>query len=231
MRLLVVLLSSVVLLTSCAVVHSDFTRELEVGTLTKTNAKQIAVFSQKPSRAALKIGMVSTDGNRSSGSDDLVKEAKKIAAELGGDFIVVEDSGVESTTVYSPGYAKYKARGNTSCTDYFRSKYDSEDYCFVESSIRTIHCPWAKYSVWVYTPSQLGVRLDENNHVVSFHLNSDAEKAGVNVGDKLIGIDGYDVLDERSFHHLMDVYSGDKVQLALQRDSERIDCVITALPN
>ncbi|MGC2595208.1 MAG: PDZ domain-containing protein [Rhabdochlamydiaceae bacterium] len=85
--------------------------------------------------------------------------------------------------------------------------------------------------MWVYAPAQLGLRFDDGNFISSFNLNSDAKKAGVKVGDKIIGIDGYDIFDEKVIHHFMDIHPGDKVTISLLRGSKQLEYQITALAN
>lgn len=91
--------------------------------------------------------------------------------------------------------------------------------------------PSANYSVWVYTPAQLGIRLDNKSTIIGFHLNSDAFEAGICPQDTLIGIDGLDLNDENLNHHLMKIQPGDKVVLNIIQNNNRFDKIITALPN
>jgi len=219
-------------LTSCAIVHSSFTPEAYVITGTpKEDYQKVEYFAHKPMRAALRIGIISSNGNGFSDFDDLIKKTKKKAAELGGDFILSEDSGVDSQTVYSPGYSTYQANAHASYGGYSGYGSGNAQGYSVGPSISTVHRPWSVFSVWIYAPSDLGLRLDENNFVTGFHLNSNAEKAGVEIGDKLLGVDGKDVRDQALITHLMKVKPGDLVQLVLHRGSHRTECKITALPN
>jgi len=213
-------------------VRSSFTPEAYVvSRQPKENYKAVEYLAHKPIRAALRIGVISVDGNGFADFDDLIKKAKKEAAELGGDFVLAEDSGVDSRTVYSPGYSKYQANAHASYGAYSGYGDGKAEGYSVGPSITTVHRPWSVFSVWIYAPSQLGLRLDENNNVNGFHLNSDGEKAGIRIGDQLLGVDGNDVQDQAVIIHLMTVNPGNKVELTFQRGAQRIERKITALPN
>lgn len=95
----------------------------------------------------------------------------------------------------------------------------------------TSYFPWAVYSVWVYTPSNLGVVLGDSWTIRDFYLNSDAESVGILSGDKIVGVDGIDVKDDGMLRHIMKVQPGDKVNLTISRDGQRMNFTITALPN
>ena len=220
------LISSLIICVSCTSVSSTFVRETNIATIEKIDPNTVEIFTQKPQRAALCIGKISTRGNGSAGTNDLMKEAKEKAAKLGGDFLLTEDYGVDSETVHSPAYTSFESK--TSNKDGTKSKESSGESRGASTS--TIHRPWRKFSVWVFAPSQLGVRMDRFK-ITSFHLNSDAAKNGVKIGDVLLGVDGHDIHDESLTQHLMRIHPGDQVKLSLLRDSETVECRITALPN
>lgn len=224
-------LASLALLTaSCTSVHSSFVKELNFVTQAQREPHSVELFTQKPQKSALRIGKISTNGNGFADFDDLIKEAKEKAAKLGGDFILAENSGIDKETIFSPGYSTYQSNAYASYGTH--SGYGNRiasGYSY-GPSVTTIERPWSVFSVWVYTPSQLGVRIDDKS-ISAFHLNSDAEKVGIKIGDILIGIDGYDVLDEALISHLMKVHPGDKVKISVLRDSKKKEFQITALPN
>src|ERR1700722_12156212 len=103
-----ILFLPLLLLVACASVRSSYIPEVQIVTQPKKEQHSVEYLAQKPSRASLRIGLISTDGNGFANFDDLLKEAKKNAANLGGDFILAEKSGVESKTFYSPGYSTYQ---------------------------------------------------------------------------------------------------------------------------
>ncbi|MES2274165.1 MAG: S1C family serine protease [Chlamydiota bacterium] len=216
--------------TSCASVHSSFVKEISVLTVAKKDKDTVEFLTQKPQKSAFRIGKISTNGNGFAGFDDLVKEAKEKAAEIGGNFILSENSGVDSKTIYSPGYSSYQAEASSSYGT--RGGYgNGQAHGYSRGpSISTVDRPWGVFSVWIYTPSQLGIRLD-NLIVSGFHLNSDAGKNGVKIGDILLGVDDYDIQDEGLIQHHMNIHPGDKVKLSLQRGLKIVECQITALPN
>lgn len=222
--------AGLIFLASCAKVDSLFTPDLVIQTTPKQDHEKIEFFAQKPSREALRIGKLTTNGNGQAGFNDLIEEAKKEAAKLGGDFVLCENSGVETNTTYVAGHTSYDSNANLNwgSNGYGNSKTTAHS---TGPSIVTTKSPWSVFSVWIYSPSQLGVRLDNAKIIESFHLNSDAEDAGVKIGDRVIGIDGYDIHDEMAVHHQRKIRPGDKVKLTLQRDGKRIEKKITALPN
>ena len=87
------------------------------------------------------------------------------------------------------------------------------------------------FSVWVYCPSQTGIRFDNEWTVVGFHLNSNTGSNGIRIDDKLIGIDNYDISDEQLIQHMMKVYPGDEIKITILRNSKRIEASVAALPN
>jgi hypothetical protein len=197
----------------------------------KTEYEKVEFLNQKPSRVALRIGLVSTNGNGYSDFDDLIEKAKKEAAKIGGDFILAENSGVEENTVYLPGQSSYNSNANLNWGSSYGYGNSSASGYSTGPSIYTTKSPWSNFSVWIYTPAQLGIRLENGNTVSSFHLNSDAGKAGIKIGDTIVGIDSFDVFDQKAIQHLMAIHPGDKVELTIQRDGKRIERQITALPN
>ena len=218
-------------LVSCGHVNTLYVPDLPIAAEPKKGVHEVVYLSQKPKNASIRIGTISTRGDGRSDFGDLVEEARKKAAALGGDFILEERSGVDESTIYSPGYTTFEAdasenRGRRSGRGLSKAKGYS-----VGPSVSTVHRPWSEFSVWIYTPSQLGIRFDEGFVVTGFHLNSDAESAGVRLGDRVLGIDGVDVMDQRLVHHRLSIQPNKKVRLTLQRGADRMDCSITALPN
>jgi hypothetical protein len=211
-------------LCSCSMVSTSFTSEpYAIVCIPKNELNNVEFFRSKPQKPALKIGVINAGGNGFSNFDDLIKQAKRKAQTLGGDFILAEDEGVDSQTLYLPGYSNYQANVN--------SFYGSASGYSTGPSISTIHRPWGLFSVWVYAPSNIGIHIDDKNVISGFHLNSDAVSVGVQIGDRLLGIDGFDVQDQKLFSHIMEIMPRQKVKLTLLRDAKKIEKEITALPN
>jgi len=212
-------------------VNSRFTKELHIETSPKIDSNQVEYLARQPQRAALRIGKISSSGNGFASFDDVIKKTKKEAAKLGGDFILLEDSGVDTSMVYSPGYSSYKANSYASYGTYSGYGSGTAAGYSVGPSLRTVNRPWCVFSVWVYCPSQTGIRFDNEWTVVGFHLNSDAPSNGIRIGDRLIGIDNYDISDEQLIQHMMGVHPGDQIKITTLRNSKRIEASVTALPN
>jgi C-terminal processing protease CtpA/Prc len=64
---------------------------------------------------------------------------------------------------------------------------------------------------------------------VGIYPNTDAAASGINVGDQLYAINGYQIYDRELVKRLFEVQPGDKVTLTIQRKGNRFDCVVTAL--
>lgn len=191
-----------VFITSC-IRHTSLNTEI-CFSLPPKDKDCVEFLTKKPYREAIRIGHISLDGTAYATQAYLIKEAKRKAAEIGGDFVMLESSGVNrqisSSNIY--GYP----------------------------SIQTNDFPWGNFSIWTYTPSQIGIKLDGST-IIGFHLKSDAIEANVQVYDTLIGIDGYDLNDESLVNHIMNIQPGDKVVLNLVQNNSRMDKTITALPN
>ncbi len=112
------------ILTSCCVVHTDYMAVNKVVTVPK-EMESVEFLMIKPKRSAICLGCVSVNGNGFSSHDNLIKEAKKKSAELGGDFILYENSGTETKTVYNPGYSNYQSNGNAFVSGGSHSVYGS----------------------------------------------------------------------------------------------------------
>ena len=217
------------LFTSCARVSSSYSPELNVSS--RRGGSAVTYFTRPPSRIALRIGTISVKGNGYAKFDDLLAEAKQLAAQYHGDFILPENSGISTSTAMVPGHSSYQSNFNANYNAYqgYASGYAS-GYS-VGPSVYTIHRPWSIFSVWVYTPSQLGISVEKNNRISGFHLNSDAQAVDVKIGDVLIGIDGVDVNDNRILNHIMTIYPGNKIKITIIRGQERLERQITAVSN
>jgi hypothetical protein len=144
---------------------------------------------------------------------------------------LLENSGTETQTTYHPGHSSYQANGNAYWNSAYGGVNQNTAAHSVGPSVSTSYFPWAVYSVWVYTPSNLGVVLGDSWTIRDFYLNSDAESVGILSGDKIVGVDGIDVKDDGMLRHIMKVQPGDKVNLTISRDGQRMNFTITALPN
>ena len=201
MRLIVACLFLAVGLASCTSV--SYRREVCVALHAKEDP--VDVKPALPPETCVRIGLLDVSGSEMSGSAALTRAAQKAAARLGADFVVLEESGVEKSL--------------------------KSDYTTVGSLVlpllRTARHPWAVYSVWCYTPADLGIKL-ANNRVKGFRLGSEAEECGLVVGDQLLGIDGIDVDDEEFKIHLFQIEPGAIVQLHVRRQGQRLDIPLQA---
>ena len=197
--------------------------------------ESVELLPFKPSRLALCVGLISTSGDCFASQDDAVKEAKKKAAALGADFIVRENSGTETLTHVDPGYSKYQSNGSAYLNGNNRSIYGSASQATsaysVGPSVSTYNYPWAVFSAWIYRPSRSGIEFDDDYVVTRFLLQSNAEELGVKIGDKVIGMNGLDVKDDKMGQHLMGVQPGDEMVFTILRDGKRMDFKIKALEN
>ncbi len=222
------LLPLIAFMHACVSVRSTISSDLQLSLPSKADPNQICYFSKKPEKTAWKIGTISVDGNGCADFEDLLVEAKERAAKLGGDFILKEDSGVEMSTRYTPASSSFES---VTYRNQHGQKEEKANQVSVGAKIETISRPWGVFSIWVYARSQLGLRLDAQNIVQGFHLNTDAQAAGVKIGDRLIGIDGCDMQDQNAVERQMSIRPGERVKLTFQRDAQWVECFVTALPN
>jgi hypothetical protein len=216
-------LVALAILTGCAITHSTYVPMVTVQAPPK-ESDSVQLLGQLPKRAALRLGVVTVSGNVYSDFDDLAAKAKKQAGGLGGDFVLVESSGHNQQTIYTPGYTSYQASAHQDCCT---GAQVATSYS-VGPTQETLLLPWATFSVWRYQPSHLGLRL-ENNIITGFHLNS--TPCDLQPGDQLIGINGYDIDDEQLTAHQLTIQPGDPVTVTVQRHTQRLTCTLTALPN
>ncbi len=222
------------LLASCCIVRSDYIAVNKIATAPK-EINSVEFFQIQPKRAAIGLGYIKSNGNGFSSHDDLINDAKKKAAELGGDYVLVQDAGTNQETVLNPGHSSFQSNGRASLSGNAYSVYGSANQnasgYSIGPSTSTYYFPWSVFSVWAYTPSNLGVNVDNECIVIAFHLNSDAESAGMMIGDKVIGVDGLDVKDDGLSQHLMEIFPDDKVVFTILRNGQRVNCTLTAMPN
>jgi membrane-associated protease RseP (regulator of RpoE activity) len=221
-------------LFSCAITKSSIV-SLNNIEMSEKEISDVEFYAIKPTKKAIALGRISVNGNGYSSLDDIVQEAKKQAAKLGADFILEEKSGIETKTIFNPGYSSYQSNGNgvvNGSQNYIHGSANENASAFsIGPSISTVDLPWAYFTAWVYTPCNLGIGIDDDYIVSDFHLNSDGENNGVMIGDKLIGMDGFDVRDDACIQHVMKIMPGDIVNITLLRDGKRLVCNITTLPN
>ncbi len=218
------------LFCGCALTSTSYTPQL-VLELSPKETNSVQFFTTCPTVPSLKLGVVTVNGNGYANSDDLIKAAKKKAAKLGGDFILTENAGVDKSTVYIPGSSSYNASASWGSS---AGNYNATGYS-TGPSIIAVNRPWACFSVWAYAPSQLGIKY-EGMTISGFALDSPAESSGLKTGDKMIGIDGYDVQDQKLVLHLMRVKPGVSVTVSIRRDTlfqkeKRFDYKVITIPN
>lgn len=223
-----------VTLCSCSVTRVQYAPIQKI-IITEKLPNSVELLHFKPQKAALCIGLIRTDGNGFASHDDGVSEAKKKAGLLGADFILVEKSGTETSTYYNPGYSTYQSNGSAYLSGNNSSIYGSASQnavgYSVGPSISTINFPWSMFSAWVYRPSFTGIEYDENYIVTGFHFKSTADTAGMKIGDKILGIDGFDVKDEELAQHLMEVMPGTDMTYSISREDKRIDIIVKSIKN
>jgi hypothetical protein len=225
MKKLLIAAVPLLLLTSC-ITTSHYYQEVAIDSKSKYN-EEVEFLTQKPLRAAVRIGLVTVNGYGYSGMQSVINEAKRKAACIGGDFVLAEESGVTTSFSYSPGYSSYVACASSG----HGSAHSHASGYFVGPSFSQTQRPWAHFSVWVYAPSQLGVRFEDDMKVIGFHLKSDADKKGIKIGDQILGIDGFDVQDPALTKHLLKVKPGNNVKLIVCRENKREEFEITTVEN
>lgn len=217
----------------CAATTSQYIPVNKINTFQK-DPKTIEALYVKPKKSALCLGYISSNGNEYSSQKDVLLDAKKTAAAMGGDFILMEESGVETQTQYEPAHSKFEMTGSNKKSN-TASIQDTFKQCATHTyegpSFTTTYFPWSKFSVWVYAPSNLGIEYNQDHIITGFHLHSDADTAGLKIGDKIIGINNIGIHDEELANEIMRVLPGDKVKISVTRYQERLEFNVTALKN
>jgi len=136
---------------------------------------------------------------------------------------------------YSNGYNSYGTYQGTGYGNYQAgSAYTASGYS-IGPSINTYYYPWKIFDLCAYRPSRFGFRYKENANtgiISGFHLNSDAEAAGMKIGDEVIGVNGCDIRDLAKMNStVMVIQPEDKVVIAVRRNGKKHDFEITAIPN
>lgn len=217
----------------CAATTSQYISVNKINTLQK-DPNSIEECYVRPKKSAICLGYISSNGNEYSSQKDVLLDAKKTAAAIGGDFILMEDSGVETETKYEPAFSKYEM---TKSNKHDNAKPNQNTFqknvsnVFEGPSLTTSYFPWSKFSVWVFTPSNLGLEYNQDYIITGFHLYSDADTAGLKIGDKIRGINNIDVHDEQLANEIMRILPGDKVKITVIRSQERLEFHVTAFKN
>lgn len=199
-----------------------------------TEPKSVEVIYDLPSINAIHLGNIIVNGNGFTGHQDIINAAKEKAGEIGANYIFCIDSGIEKKTVVDPGYSSYQTNRSAYFTGNQNSIYGSTNHNssgYSGSSANTFYCPWSIFSAWISKPSKTGICLNDDHIVIGFHLNSDAELAGIKIGDKVIGIDGIDINDRALIKHFMNMQPGSKCAYTVSRNEERKIFTIITLPN
>ena len=167
----------------------------------------VEVIYELPHINGFHLGNITVNGNGFSNNLDIINAAKKKAGEIGANYIYCTNSGIEKKIVFNQNSSGYLTSDNI------------------------LNCPWSIFSAWISKPSKTGINLNKHHIVIGFHLNCDAELAGMEIGDKVIGIDGIDINDRALTKHFMNMQPGSKCTYIVLRNEERKFFTITTLPN
>lgn len=249
-KITIKLICIVASLTSCSHTTSSFIHEPYLRNLPpKQESPQF--FYTPPTKKSFRIGLITVQGNNFSTEEHLLSEAKKIGKLNGGDFILLEKSGIETKTTYIPGQSSFQSNsysnsynytnlnGNAnpyqySCTGYGQQQAlsnSSTQYQSVGPSFYTYNYPWRVFSLWVYAKARLGVFYDSNKIIYRFDINGNAEQDGLKIGDRIIGINGCDVQNQNIYESEFNIHPGDVVTCTILRNGEKFNFTIKAIEN
>lgn len=222
------------LLTSCIGARTDFIPEQKI-TIAQKDPLNVECLQKKPARAHLCLGKIRSEGHCMNNHQDVVQQARKRAALLGADFIIVEQSGERVEAHVRPGQETTEVQQVSALASPDTKNVQMMTQQVVihkkEPEVSYLHYPWVECSAWVYPPSRSGIDLDETHCVTGFHLNCVAEDQGMQLGDRVIGIDGIDVRDECLAQHLMEIAPGDEMVYIISREGKRMEFHVKALKN
>ena len=188
-------------------------------------------------RACFALGMLDVGGTHSWGK--IIKKATKQTAEIGGDFVWLADTSVQSEYIFIPGFSSFSASGSAYGYGYgnwFTAQAQSQAGGYsVGPSVRRVERGTLRAIVGLYYPARIGVTWDRERApkcvVKEFAFGSNAEKGGLQVGDEILAMDGIEIGSDSLPRHLLQVQSGQKMKLAFVRSGQRLDVDVETIPN
>ena len=231
MRRFAVLTPLIAFCAGCSSVRSNYWPQTSLVFPPKRSANEVEVLITPPSRAVFDIGHIGLGGNMRASYDDLIKEARKKAAEKGADVILIVKATSEKQNISLPGYSSFSGYGSGSGGMY---SYSANGYS-VGPSEMTVDLPGMLIFAGVYCPARLGIYWEREKLptliVKDFDLHSYAPEAGMKIGDVVIGVDGIDSHDRSLQEHIFEIQPSQVVHLVILRNGERLSIDVEAMPN
>lgn len=232
---------SAMILTGCVTPVVTYIPKTNIAMRAKQNPNSIEVLTDRPVRSFMTLGVMGLGGRPLNGFQDLINEAKRKAAEVGGDFVWVVKAGTVDQHYMIPGYSTYSSDiTGTFTANQFGANGNINGYAhgFSRGPIfGTQHLANMRVVIGMYMPATLALetRFDEATkkpYVAGFKLKSKAEMAGVKVGDELLGVDGIDGADLQALNkHMLSKRPGETVKLSVLRNGVRHDVNVELVPN
>jgi membrane-associated protease RseP (regulator of RpoE activity) len=199
----------------------------------KLRAEDVEVLTTEPSRNAIPLGEIALGGRARHNHQKLINKARKEAAKIGADFIHIVKTDTEYHSYVAPGVGSFSGQG------YGQGNWNAYG-SYIGPRAGTVVLPIVNVIAGVYTPSKSGLNFDENMlkeipHkfiVTGFDLNSKAEKAGLKVGDQVIGMDGIDISDKEKCTKLIwELKLGQKVKYTVLREGKKHEFEVERIEN
>lgn len=239
MKRILILTVANILLAGCASMNTTFFPKTSLKLPPKKDVNQVEVLTAPPGRASAILGEIALGGNARCNYQTLIEAAQKKAATIGADWIVVFKTQTEYRQFVRPGFAVASGFGSGYASGYgsswqASSRYNANGYAVGPSAgVQTL--PTMNVMAGAYYPARLGIEWDKtvtNKLVIGrFSLGSKCEEAGLKKGDEVIGIDGVNSSDSRLDDHFMRLVPGQKINVTVERNGERKDFIVEAIPN
>lgn len=197
----------------------------------RPNASDVQVLRTLPESGFGILGELALGGGLKNSFQEMLDMAQKEAAARGADFIVLTNQQVQSQQVVVPGFATAQQTSNAvvsvnGSTGFGTANSQGTGFA-VGPSVKTVQTGSMSFLIGKYPKVWLGLiteknRADRKAVISEFSWDSPAPKAGLQVGDELVAVDGRDIRDPEGAKALyFTAKAGDVVSVVIRRQGEQ----------
>lgn len=214
------------LITSCTLARSHIieTPVFDIPTTTSKYMSEVEFYPEvSHERAAMCIAKLTIIGNKFSTPETLTESAIRRAAQMGGDFVCLSEIG-EAKMCIPSSYEREVIGINKVSND------NVQVFVKLPENAYEWYVPCGIFFVYLYAPTKSGLQLDIDGIVVDF-VEEEAKLSGINIGDKIVAVNGVSFGNLDLGKHLWKTCVGDEMTYTVLRNGEEMDLKIKAFPN